>query len=337
MCILLTVGAVIVLSPSWSAAASTGASTSALGTIGIRLVPIRGGLPESPLSNSYIVDRLSPGASLVRTVEIDNDTINLANVSIYVAGADVVQGSFLFSPGSTADELSSWSSLRTGSVQLAPHSQTFDTVTIRVPRDASSGEQHAVVWASVSAPPPSGRGITLVSRVGVRMYVAIGPGGAPPSKFTLGMLSATRSTSGKVQLAARIYNTGKSTLDLNGRLTLSHGPNAIRAGPFLVKAGVLLAPGRSELATVLFGSRFPPGPWRVDLNIKSGFLSHSTIATMTFPHRFATKATTKKEELSVALFIVLISLLMFAAMTIPPARRRWRRRLNLALSKSEYF
>jgi hypothetical protein len=104
-----------------------------------------------------------------------------------------------------------------------------------------------------------------------------------------------------------------------------------------VKAGALLAPGRSELATVQFGSRFPVGPWRVNLTVKSGFLAHSTIETMTFPHRFATRATTKKEELSVALFVALISLLMIAAMTFPPARRRWRRRLTPALSKSEYF
>jgi hypothetical protein len=337
MCTLLAAGAVTVLSQSWSAAASNSATPVAPGTIGIRLIPTLGESLGSPLSDSYIVDRLSPGASLVRIVEIDNDTNAFADVSMYVAGADVVNGNFLYSPGSTVNELSSWSSLRTDSVRLAPHSASFDTVTIIVPDAASRGEQNAVVWASVSAPPPNGIGITLVSRVGVRMYVAIGAGGAPPSKFTLGTLGATRTSSGKLQLDARIYNTGKSTLDLGGRLTLSHGPEGIHAGPFLVKAGTLLAPGGSELATVQLESQFPRGPWRVDLTVKSGFLQHSTIATMTFPHRYATRATTRKEELSVVLFIVLISSLMIAAMTFPPARRRWKRRLTPALSKSEYF
>jgi hypothetical protein len=337
MCTLLATGAVTVFSQSWSAAASNSSTTSALGTIGIRLVPTHGESASSPLADSYIVDRLSPGSSLVRIVEIDNDTNAVADVSMYVAGADVVHGNFRYSPGSTVNELSSWSSLRTDSVRLAPHSESFDTVTIKVPSAASRGEQNAVVWASVSAPPPSGRGITLVSRVGVRMYVAIGPGGAPPSTFTLGTLTAARTTSGKLQLDARIDNTGKSTLYLSGRLTLSHGPEGIHAGPFLVKAGTLLAPGRSELATVQLDSRFPQGPWRVDLTVKSGFLQHSTIATMTFPHRYATRATTRKEEWSVALFIATISLLMIAAMTFPPSRRRWKRRLTPALSKSEYF
>ena len=50
-------------------------------------------------------------------------------------------------------------------------------MTISVPADASAGERYGVVWAEVSAGPPAGGGITMVSRAGVRVYLAVGPGG----------------------------------------------------------------------------------------------------------------------------------------------------------------
>ena len=56
--------------------------------------------PSNPLANTYIVDRLAPGATLTRSVEIDNDTRADVDVSVYPAAASVVRGSFVFAPGS---------------------------------------------------------------------------------------------------------------------------------------------------------------------------------------------------------------------------------------------
>ncbi len=53
------------------------------------------------------------------------------------------------------------------------------TVRIAVPRDAPPGEQYGFVWAETRSAAPAGGGITRVSRVGIRLYLAIGPGGAP--------------------------------------------------------------------------------------------------------------------------------------------------------------
>ena len=49
---------------------------------------------------------------------------------------------------------------------------------IDVPVDASAGERYAVVWAEVSAPASAAGGVTLVNRVGVRVYLSVAPGGA---------------------------------------------------------------------------------------------------------------------------------------------------------------
>ena len=53
-------------------------------------------------------------------------------------------------------------------------------MTIAVPRDAAPGERYGVVWAEVRAAAPAAGGITQVSRVGIRIYLSVGPGGRPP-------------------------------------------------------------------------------------------------------------------------------------------------------------
>src|SRR4029077_12129575 len=125
-------------------------------------------------------------------------------------------------------------------MHLRPGANAFETVTINVPKTASVGERYAVVWAEVSAPAPRAGGVTLVNRVGVRMYCFIGPGGAPPANFVIGSLTAQRAASGEPLVLATVHNSGERTLDISGSLTLSAGPGGLRAGPFPVKLGTAL-------------------------------------------------------------------------------------------------
>ena len=73
-----------------------------------------------------------------------------------------------------------------------------------------------------------------MNRVGIRMYVSVGPGGAQASNFTIGTLTAERSASGDPLIVAKVYNGGRRTLSIRGDLTLSMGPGGLRAGPFPV-------------------------------------------------------------------------------------------------------
>jgi hypothetical protein len=168
-------------------------------------------------------------------------------------------------------------------LRLAPGGEALDTLTINVPGSASSGERYAVVWAAVSAPPAAAGGITLVNRVGVRMYLSIGPGGAPASNFTIGSLTAERSATGAALVVANVHNNGQSTLDLSGSLTLSKGPGGLHTDPSTATLGTVLAPGVSEPVTVQLASELPRGPWRADLSLTSGLLQRSAVATITFP------------------------------------------------------
>jgi hypothetical protein len=64
------------------------------------------------------------------------------------------------------------------------HTAATVTATVDVPKDAPSGNDNGVIWAEQDS---KGAGnVNLVSRVGLRMYPNIGPGGAPAPGFTAG-------------------------------------------------------------------------------------------------------------------------------------------------------
>lgn len=139
------------------------------GSIGIRLIGPPGGSGANPLARLYVVDRLAPGTTIRRSVEITNTTSAMADVTIYPAAAGIVRGAFEFAAAVHGqDELSSWTSVTRHTLLLAPDTSAVDTLTIKVPREASPGQRYAVLWAQVSAP-SAADGVLLVNRVGVRM------------------------------------------------------------------------------------------------------------------------------------------------------------------------
>jgi hypothetical protein len=323
--VLLFVAGTLAAVPTSSALASSpNRATAPSGSVGIRLIAVAHATPGDPLANSYIVDRLAPGTTLTRSVEVDNDTGATADVSVYPAAASIVRGSFVFARGHSGNDLSSWASVSHAELRVTPGSEVFDTITIRVPKGASAGPRYGVLWAEVSARPTAAGGVTLVNRVGVRMYLSVGPGGAPAPHFAIGSLSARRSETGGSLVASTVRNNGQTTLDLSGDLTLSHGPDGLRAGPIRATLGAVLAPGVSEPVTVGLTSGLPRGPWRVDLSLSSGSLQRSAIATLTFSpnHGAVRAAVTSGFPTSVVVISILLFLLLVAALGLLAFRRR---------------
>lgn len=255
------------------------------GSVGIRIVDVPPSSRNDPLARSYIVNRLAPGASIRRQIEIMNTTRSTIDVAVYAAAASIREGRFAFGPNRSRNELSSWTSVNRPALRLAPGMRAFETVTIHVPKDGPSGERYAVIWAAVSAPGSAKAGVTLVNRVGIRMYVSIGPGGAPPSNFLIGSLTARRSASGQPLVVATIHNSGQRTIDISGTLTLSKGPGGVRAGPFAAKLGTPLAPGVSRAVTVRLDKQLPRGPWRAEMRLRGRLIQRVAVATITFPRR----------------------------------------------------
>jgi hypothetical protein len=282
--IALSLLAGIIIPASSALAGLSDQPTADSGGIGIRIIDVPADSRNDPLAFSYIVNRLAPGKSIQRRVEVSNNTRSTAAVAVYAAGASLRQGEFAFAPGHNKNELSSWTSVSQGVLHLQPGTRAFETVTIRVPKDASSGERYGVIWAEVST--SGSGGVKLANRVGIRMYLSVGPGGPPPSNFVIGSLTARRAASGQPLVVARIHNSGQRTIAISGNLTLSNGPGGVRGGPFPVKLVVPLTPGASRSVTVRLDKRLPRGPWRAEMRLRGRLLQRVAVATIMFPrHR----------------------------------------------------
>ena len=281
--IVLSLLAGIMIPASGALAASPQLAADS-GRIGIRIVDVPpDAARDDPLALSYIVNRLAPGKTVQRRIEVSNSTRSAAAVSVYAAAAGLRQGEFVFGPNHSKNELAGWTSVSQGVVRLQPNTKASETVTIRVPRDAAAGEHYAVIWAEVST--SGSGGVKLANRVGIRMYLSVGTGGAPPSNFLIGPLTAKRSSSGQSLVVARIHNTGKRTIAISGNLTLSKGPGGVRAGPFPVKLVMPLTPGSTRAVTVRLDKQLPRGPWRAQLRLKTRLIQRVAVATLTFPRR----------------------------------------------------
>lgn len=275
--------ALVVQAPS-ALGAAPDQPLSAAGSIGVRLVGAPAGSRDAR-GRSYIIERVAPGATIRRRVEISNDTPSTAEVAVYAAAAGLRRGTFEFAPGHGQNELSGWTSVSRSVLRLPSGTRALETVTIKVPRKASSGERYAVIWAEIAAAAPVAGGVRLVNRVGIRTYLSVGPGGVPRSDFAIGELGAKRSPGGDPLVVAKVRNTGGSALDIAGTLTLSRGPGALRAGPFPITLERALSPNGSQTMKVVLDRQLPSGPWRVHVRLKSGLIERLASATITFPPR----------------------------------------------------
>ena len=201
-------------------------------SFGIRLVGVAAESRDFGLARSYIVERVAPGADVVRLVEITNNTSTFREIAVYPAAAGLRQGRFEFGPGHRSNELSRWTSVGATVLRLPPGSKRLDTVRIHVPSKTSGGERYAVIWAQLSEPAAAPGGLTLVNRVGIRMYVTVDAGGPPAARFSIGSPIAKRSSSGTPFVVAQIHNTGPiHTRDPRQLSTLTRDRAASARGP----------------------------------------------------------------------------------------------------------
>ena len=277
---MLTV-AVCVATPVGVAAAGLRAATA--GGIGLRLIDAPASAGDDPRARLYIVDHLAPGTVIHRRVEVSNSTDSAEHVVLYPAAASVANGSFLGAEGHTRNDLSTWTSVDPSASDIPGGGRLTATVTIRVPSDAPPGEQYGVVWAEIRSTPDTAGGVIEVSRVGIRLYLSVGPGGAPAADFTIDSLTAERSPEGRPTILAIVHNTGGRALDMSGTLELADGPGGLRAGPFPATLGTTLAIGATESVTIALDGAVPNGPWDARITLRSGLLVRRARATITFP------------------------------------------------------
>lgn len=299
---------------------------AAAGGVGLRLVDAPTSAEDDPRARVYIVDHLAPGTVIERRVEVSNTTTASADVSLYATAATITDGSFVGGAAESVNDLSTWTSLTPGEVTVPAGETVMSTVTIEVPDDAAPGEQYGVVWAQVSSDPGAGA-VTQVSRVGIRLYVSVGPGGAPAADFTVDTLTAARDEDGNPVVLATVTNTGGRALDMRGDLELAEGPGGLRAGPFPAQLGSTLAVGDDAEVTVLLDAELPAGPWDATITMQSGLVERTATATLTFPDAGAGEAVETTSPLPgwvypVAALVAVLLLVAVALLVRHLSRRR---------------
>ena len=296
--------------------------------VGIRLTEVPEALANDPRARLYIIDRVAPGTTFSRTIEIQNDASASHVIEVYAGGAEIVGGAFVGSEGATPNELSTWVTLSKPSVSLSPRKASNVLATIAVPADASAGERYGVVWAQVKTPNKAS-GITTINRVGIRLYLSVGEGGAPASSFEIKSLAATREADGTPTVEALVTNTGGRALDISGELNLTDGPGGSSAGPFAATLGTTLAIGATETVTIKLPRALPAGPWLAALTLHSGLLAETAAATIKFPD-FGTNAPVPANRNGTPLLIWVLPAII-AALLIASAIGIWQ--LNFRRNK----
>ena len=275
-----------VLAVAGALAPATGAlSQTAPGaqpSIGIRLLQAPVSLQNDPRAKTYIIDHVAPGMTISRRVAVSSTYNSPVEVKLYSGPAVINGGSFNAEPIGQTNDLSTWITVAPTSVTVPPRGEVDATVTIAVPLNAVSGERYAVVWAQ---PPEStsGSGVSVINRVGIRVYLSVGNGPAPAIDFTINSLTAARNSSGIPYVTAQVHNTGGRALDLSGTLMLTNGPGGTSAGPFPAKLGTTLGIGQTEPVTVPLDRNIPSGPWLATITLSSDQVTRVAAATISFP------------------------------------------------------
>jgi hypothetical protein len=316
MIAMLTVAAALTTALAGPAQAVSGPGPA---RFGIRLVDIPVAEADNPRAYRYIIDHLNPGTTIRRRVQIVNLSASAAHVTVFPDAATIRGGYFIGDVGQTPSDLTTWITMSRPSVSLAPNARAMVTVTIQVPRTASPGNLYGVIWAQETGVGKSSNGINLIeaNRVGIRIYLSVGPGGPPPVNFDITSIAATRSARGQLLVRAQVHNTGGQAIDATGTLKLTDGPGGLTAGPYQ-ETGVTLAPGQSEPIKVVLNKQVPNGPWRAQIDMTSGITHRSAEATIDF----SPAAGANRRYLIVA--VILIVLVLLAGLAVWLIRRNRR-------------
>jgi hypothetical protein len=312
---IMLVLAIGTLSPAVTALAADHRVTPSPQRFGVRLVDIPVVEAGNPRALRYIVDYLPTGTVIHRRIMVMNQESRTGHFTVYADAAQISRGLFTGETGATPNELTGWVSVQSRTLTLPPHGYKMDMITIKVPAGATRGEHYGVIWVQQAAIVRASDGFAIddVARVGIRIYLAVGRGGAPPTHFAITSITAHRSASGQPSLLVHVDNTGGRAVDLNGTARLTDGPGNTGAGPFPARQIVTLAPGQSGNITFGPPKSLPSGPWQVKVSLVSGITTTAATATVSFaavaPAQAGLSFTT---WLGIALGVLVVALIVAA-------------------------
>jgi hypothetical protein len=272
------------VAPAAAAAAATQPETGPAQEFGVRLVDVPVSEADNPRALRYIIDYLPTGTIIHRRILVLNSETRTAHFTVYADAAQISGDQFTGDAGATRSELTGWISVQHPAVTLAPGASELDMITIKVPAGATRGEHYGVIWVQQEAYAhnSSGFGVNEIDRVGIRVYLAVGRGGAPPTAFAIASATGHLSAQGQPSILVRVDNTGGRAVDLTGSVRLSHGPGGTSAGPFTAQKIITLAPGQSGTMSFTLPKSLPDGSWRAQVTLVSGITTITATKTVQF-------------------------------------------------------
>jgi len=293
-------------------------------SVGIRIMDVPVSEAHDPRASAYIIDHLNPGTTIHRRLQLSSTSPTTQKVTLYAGAATIVKNSFTVAAGTTGNDLTSWMKVSPATVSLAPRSKKIVNVTVVVPKMASEGERYGVVWAQLSH--LNANGITEINRVGIRLYLDIGPGGAPPTEFTVTGLAAGPRSGTWPTVTANVTDTGQRALDLTGAMTLSNADGSVKAGPFQVQGGITLLPGHVAPVTVVINRALPTGTWNADLKVTADTTTREVKGTVVLGPANTIKTVKEAQSTSVLPTVLLIAavVLLLGVIAYLLIRRRSR-------------
>jgi hypothetical protein len=314
------------LFPAAAAAAIALTTSPTPQRFGVRLVDVPVDEAHNPRGLRYIIDFLHPGMVIRRRILVSDQESRPATFTVYPDAAKIRKGDFVGDAGEVRSELTSWIRVQHARVKLAAGNSVMDLITIRVPKIATKGEQYGVIWVQQSSHTRMRNGfeITEINRVGIRIYLAVGKGGVPPTRWTISSIIGHHSKMGRQFLTAMVDNTGGRAVDLSGTLWLSNGPGGTSAGPFQLQQIVTLAPGQSMPVTFVVPRKLPVGPWQAKIKLVSGLNVETVAATIAFDNHTVSASWLGLKTMIWAAAIV--ALLLICLWAIWRVRRTWQPR-----------
>jgi len=283
LCMIMLAGVAGTLVPATAVAASAQAKPSRQ-RFGVRLLDVPVSEAHNPRGLRYIIDFLRPGTVIHRRILVMNSEARRARFGVYPDAARITHGFFIGDAGHKRSELTGWVTVRHPQVSLAAGRSATDMVTIRIPKVATRGEHYGVIWVQRVSRVRGSQGFFVkeIARVGIRIYLAVGRGGAPPTRLAITSITGTRTPKGVPVLTAHVRDTGGRAVDLNGTARLLDGPGNTSAGPLRARQVLTLAPGQSGAETFVPRKRLPDRPWRAVVTMTSGLTTRKASATILF-------------------------------------------------------
>lgn len=203
---------------------------------------------------------VKPGESFTGSIEIKNDSNEtqtfFAAARDFTSSEDASTGApkFLESAGTPAQSVSSWTTFKKASVEIASKGTATLDYEVKVPEAAEPGGHYAAIFASTQAPDVSGgSGVAIAARVGSLLLVTVDGDIRTSAEATNFKTDKLVYQAGPINFTASLKNSGNIHFKPKGTIDIKNGSTS-QSITFNENGGNVLPNSVRDYVTKLDGS-----------------------------------------------------------------------------------